>query len=136
ARFRVADLDRAGEPFAGRADDPEQAVQQGMIERLGEGDRQRRCGARAGHLDLPSLRVDRLVVGWADTEALAIGLFQGVSLGIAPLPVDDEGVAFAGFEDGAEVLARLQAPPDPARIEEERETPPGRVPELLAQLEE
>ena len=86
-----------------------------MIQGLGKGHGQWRARVGRRRLQLPFLRIDRLIIGRAGREGLAMAFLQRQVVAVGPLPIDDQGVTLAGFEDRAEVLARFQATFDPAR---------------------
>ena len=77
-----------------------------------------------------------MVVGRANTEGFAKWLLQGIALGVEPIAVDYQNIAFAFFEGGADFLPRFEAALDPTRVKEESKARLVPIPKLLFQSQE
>ena len=116
--------------------DVHHALGQGVIERLGEGDGERRTRAGGGRLNLPRRRINRRPIRRTNGEVLLKTFLQRSAVGIRPVAINHQGEALALFQRGTDFLQRRHAALDATRIDEEGQSCHLRIPKFLIDFQE
>ena len=130
------DLDPAAHDLALPVVDGHRRRQERAVERFRKADDERLARTGRGRLERPLVHRWRLPIGRGHDERPRGPASEGAPVGVAPAGIDHQPIATAFAERRTVFQVRAQAALEAARIEEHRQAPPARIPELLLELQE